>query len=69
MKGRKAQPIQGLAKHDFAKMVKTEKNARKRIRFLAFMHIAEGKGLSEAARFLRGLGILWRYSKSCILLP
>ena len=55
MKGRKAQPIQGLAEHDFAKLVKTEKNARQRIRFLAFMHIKEGKGFSEVARMVKVL--------------
>lgn len=53
MRGRKAQPIPGLAEYDFAKLAKTEKNARQRIRFLAFAHIAEGKSLSEAARIIK----------------
>ena len=53
MRGRKAQPIPGLAEHAFAKLAKTEKNARQRIRFLAFAHIAEGKSLSETARIIK----------------
>jgi transposase len=53
MRGRKAQPIPGLTEYDFAKLAKTEKNARQRIRFLAFAHIAEGKSLSEAARIIK----------------
>ena len=55
MKGRKTQPIPGLTEHDFAKLSKTEKNARQRMRFLAFVHIAEGKGLSEVARIIKVL--------------
>jgi transposase len=53
MRGRKAQPIPGLAEHDFAKLAKTEKNARQRIRFLAFAHIVEGKSFSETARIVK----------------
>jgi transposase len=53
MRGRKAQPIPGLAEHDFAKLAKTEKNARQRIRFLAFAHIVEGKSFSQAARIVK----------------
>lgn len=34
-------------------MAKKEKNARQRIRFLAFAHIADGKSLSEAARMVK----------------
>jgi len=55
MRGRKAQPIPGLAEHDFAKLAKREKNARKRIRFLAFAHIVDGKSFSEAARIVKVL--------------
>lgn len=31
MRGRKAQPISGLAKYDFAKFAKRERNARQRL--------------------------------------
>lgn len=55
MKGRKAQLIPGLAGHDFAKLAKREKNARQRIRFLAFAHIVDGKSFSEAARIVKVL--------------
>jgi transposase len=55
MKGRKAQPIPGLTEHNFIKLAKTEKNARQRIRWLAFAHIAEGKSFSETARIVKVL--------------
>jgi hypothetical protein len=41
------EPIPGLSDYDFVKLAKTEKNARKRIRLLAFAQIAEGKSFSE----------------------
>jgi transposase len=55
MRGRKAQPIPGLSEHNFARLAKTEKNARQRIRWLAFAHILEGKSLSDTARIVKVL--------------
>src|SRR5690349_11079456 len=53
MRGRKAAPIEGLDKHDFDKLAKTEGTPAERKRFLAFAHILDGKTLTEAAAAVR----------------
>ncbi len=53
MKGRKARPIEGLEKYNFAKLATSEGSSRERRRFLAFAHIQDGKSLSEAARMIK----------------
>jgi transposase len=53
MMGRRAAPINGIGDYDFDKLFKTEGNPRKRIRYLAFAHIQEGKSLTEVAQMVR----------------
>ena len=53
MKGRKARPIEGLEKYNFAKLATSQGSARERRRFLAFAHIQDGKSLSEAAQMIK----------------
>ena len=53
MRDRKAKPIEGLDKHDFDKLARSEGSASERKRFLAFAHIKEGKSFSEVARMIR----------------
>ena len=53
MRGRKAEKIEGLDKHDFDKLANQTKFPRERRRFLAFAHIKEGVSFSEAAKMVR----------------
>ncbi|WP_226987539.1 helix-turn-helix domain-containing protein [Parachlamydia acanthamoebae] len=53
MRGRKAKPIEGIDKHDFDKLARSEGSASERKRFLAFAHIKDGRSFSEAARMVR----------------
>lgn len=53
MRGRKAKPIEGIDKHDFDRLARSEGSASERRRFLAFAHIKDGKSFSEAARMVR----------------
>jgi len=53
MRGRKAKPIEGLEKYDFAKLARSKGTSSERRRFLAFAHIQDGKNFSEAARMIK----------------
>lgn len=53
MRGRKAEPIQGVELYDFDKLSKTKGTARERRRYLAFAHIQEGKTFVDAAKSVR----------------
>ncbi|WP_316355913.1 hypothetical protein [Candidatus Neptunichlamydia sp. REUL1] len=49
LRGRKAAQIKGLDQYDFDKLAKTEGSPRERRRFLAFVHLQEGKTFTETA--------------------
>lgn len=53
MRGRKPTPIQGINDYCFEKLAKTIRNARVRIRYLAFAHIQDGKSFTEAALMVK----------------
>ena len=53
MRGRTAEPIEGIKQYDFDKLSKTQGNPRERKRYLAFAHISDGKSFTEAAAAIR----------------
>jgi transposase len=53
MRGRKAEPIEGLKQYDFDKLSKTVGNPRERKRYLAFAHIQDGKSFTEVSKIVR----------------
>ena len=53
MRGRKPSEIKGIERYDFDKLARTEGNARERRRYVAFVHIREGKTFTETAIAVR----------------
>jgi putative transposase len=53
MRGRKAEPIEGLKQYDFDKLSRTVGNPRERKRYLAFAHIQDGKNFTEVSKIVR----------------
>lgn len=53
MRGRKAEKIDGIEKHNFDKLANTQGSSRERRRYLAFAHIRDGKTFVETAEAVR----------------
>jgi putative transposase len=53
MRGRKPLPIEGIGDYCFEKLSKATRNARERIRYLAFAHLQDGRNFTEAALMVK----------------
>ena len=53
MRGRKALPIPRLHEYDFSKLSRTEGGPRERMRFLAMVHVQDGKSFNEVAQMIK----------------
>lgn len=64
MKGRPRKLLEDIHKHDFKKLAKTTKNPRERLRFLAFVHIQEGKSYADVAVIMKvAYKTVWDWTK------